>query len=66
MTLGNLLPTLSKNTSLNITLLDDADNEMITFNAAGWQNIEEDLTQYNVTKITVDSNKLIKVKIVSA
>lgn len=66
MTLGNLLPTLSKNTSLNITLLDDSDNEMITFNAAGWQNIEEDLTQYNVTKITVDSNKLIKVKIVSA
>jgi hypothetical protein len=66
MTLGNLLPTLSKNTSLNITLLDDGDNEMITFNAAGWQNIEEDLTQYNVTKITVDSNKLIKVKIVSA
>lgn len=62
MTLENLLPTLSKNASLNITLVND-DGEMITFNAAGYENIESDLNTKVVKAITVDSNKLIKIKI---
>lgn len=62
MTLADLLPALSKNASLNITLLND-DGELITFNAAGYESIESDLNAKVVKNIAIDSNKLAKIKI---
>lgn len=66
MTLQNLLPTLSKNSSLNITLVDSDDSNLITFNAAGYTSVESDLFSRTVNKITVESNKSIVVKLNAA
>lgn len=66
MTLQNLLPTLSKNESLNITLIGSDDEKLITFNAAGYENVESDLFSREVTKITVISNKDIQIKIAAS
>ena len=66
MTLQNILPTLSKNDSLNITLIDSDDKKLITFNAAGYENIENDLLVKIVTRMTVVSNKDVQLKIADA
>ena len=66
MTLQNLLPTLSKNASLNITLIDSDDTNLITFNAAGYTSVESDLFSRTVNRITVESNKSIVVKLNAA
>ena len=66
MTLQNLLPTLSKNSSLNITLVDSDDSNLITFNAAGYTSVESDLFDRTVNRITVESNKSIIVKLNAA
>lgn len=66
MNLQNLLPTLSKNAGLNITLVDSDDTNLITFNAEGYESIESDLFTRTVSKITVDSNKSMKVKLNAA
>lgn len=66
MNLQQLLTALKNNTSLNITLIDSSDKDMITFNAAGYENIENDLNTRIVTNIQVDSNKLVRIKIADA
>lgn len=66
MTLENLLPTLSKNESLNITLVDSDDTNLITFNAAGYGSVESDLFARTVSKITVNSNKSMLIKLNAA
>ena len=43
MTLEDLLPTLSKNDMLSITLVDSNEEKLITFNAGGYANVESNL-----------------------
>lgn len=66
MTLENLLTTLSKNDMLSITLVDNNEEKLITFNVGGYANVENDLFVKIVNKITVESNKSIIIKIVDA
>ena len=63
MTLANLLPALAGNNVLNITLLDKTGKSIITFNAAGYQAIEDDLGAYVVTSISVVSSSSVNISI---
>lgn len=63
MTLSNLLPALAGNSVLNITLLDKTGKSIITFNAAGYEAIENDLAAYTVTNIDVISSSSISVTV---
>ena len=63
MTLANLLPVLAGNNVLNITLLDKTGKSIITFNAAGYQAIEDDLGAYTVTSIGVLSSSAINISV---
>lgn len=63
MTLNDLLVALANNTNLNISLLDDKDNTMITFNAAGYGSIESDLGARIVSAIKVISSTAISISI---
>ena len=55
MTLTDLLVALASNQKLYITLKDKEGNDLITFNAAGYESVESDLGSRVVKKITVGS-----------
>lgn len=55
MTLLETLAALANNTNANITLMDDQDNQLITFNAAGYSSVESDLGTRKVNSIKVAS-----------
>lgn len=63
MKLIDLLRALSANKSLNITLIDSTDTELITFNAVGYQSVESDLGDRTVRKITVGASGTVKIVI---
>lgn len=59
MVLSDLLVALKDNASLFVTLADKEGNELITFNAAGYESVESDLGARGVNKITLESlNKI--------
>lgn len=66
MILSDLLVALSANTGVNIVLVDDADNQLITFNASGYASIESDLGTRVVKNIKVNSAKEIAISIKDA
>lgn len=67
MTLLQILAALSGNTDHNISIVNSDDTALITFNAAGYESIENDLTARTVKRVRVDSNhNLIKVVIEDA
>jgi hypothetical protein len=55
MALTDLLVALASNQKLYITLKDKEGNDLITFNAAGYESVESDLGSRVVKKITVGS-----------
>ena len=55
MKLSDLLVTLSCNRNLYITLKDDNDNALITFNAEGYAAVESDLGDRDVKRIKLTS-----------
>ena len=57
MTLRKLLEVLSINTNVTITLIDENDTNVITFNAPGYNAVEGDL---------LDGSEVKRVKIVSS
>lgn len=61
MTLSELLVALANNQKLYITLDDKNGNELITFNAAGYESVESDLGTRVVNKITIVSPSSISV-----
>lgn len=63
ITLSDLLAALANNTTASITLLDSADNKIITFNAAGYEAVEGDITARKVKSIKVASAQSISITI---
>lgn len=63
ITLSDLLAALANNTTASITLLDSADNKIITFNAAGYEAVEGDITARKVKSIKVASAQSINITI---
>lgn len=61
MTLSELLVALANNQKLYITLDDKNGNELITFNAAGYESVESDLGTRVVNKITIVSPSAVSV-----
>lgn len=61
MTLSELLVALANNQKLYITLNDKNGNELITFNAGGYESVEGDLGTRVVNKITIDSPSKVSV-----
>lgn len=67
MYLEDLLPTLSGNVDLDINVVKNTNGTevgMIEFNAGGWSNISDTLKGYEVSRITVESGKKLKIKVV--
>ena len=60
MTLSDLLVALADNDKQFITLVD-GETELITFNAAGYQSVESDITARTVDKITIVDPCRIKI-----
>ena len=63
MTLISLLTILSENEKLYITLKDTEGNELITFNAAGYQSVESDLGDYTVNSFVINSTTKAEITI---
>ena len=61
MTLSELLVALANNQKLYVTLDDKNGNELITFNAAGYESVESDLGARVVSKITIASPASVNV-----
>lgn len=55
MTLNEVMQALVGNEKLYVTLTDGEGEEMITFNASGYQSVESDILAYTVTTITITS-----------
>lgn len=66
MILSDVLAALSNNTGVNITLMDDSDNTLITFNAAGYGAVESDLGTRNVKRIKINTANSVTVSIEDA
>ena len=66
MALSDLLVTLTSNQKLFITLADDNDTALITFNAAGYTSVESDLGSRVVKRIKIESPSAITVTLEDA
>lgn len=66
MILSETLAALSNNTNLNITLMDDQDNQLITFNAVGYPSVESDLGTRTVKSIKVSSGTAVVISLKEA
>ena len=62
MKLLDVLKALSSNNA-SITIIDQTETALITFNAAGYNSVESDLGTRKVKRIKVDSDKAISVYI---
>ena len=61
MTLADLLRKVSMNPELKVRIIDDT-TDIVTFNAAGYPAVNEELNARNVDKIIfADDMKLIKI-----
>ena len=63
MTLSNVFAVLVNNENLNITLVDSAGKNLITFNAAGYAAVESDLGTRAVTSIKIVSSAQVNITI---
>ena len=61
MILSDLLTALASNTAVNITLLDENSDPLITFGASGYTSIENDIAARTVRKIQITSGKEISI-----
>lgn len=66
MKLSDLLVALSNNKKLYVTLLDDNDTELITFNAEGYAAVEGDLGDRIVKRIRLTSPSTMSISIEDA
>lgn len=54
MTLRQFLSVLSGNKGTSVTLLNLEETELLTFNIEGYANVESDILDRNVKKVTVN------------
>lgn len=66
MTLAQLLVTLKNNANLFIVLVDEGGDEMITFNAGGYESVEGDLGAMLVTVVEINSLTTVRVHVKEA
>ena len=66
MTLLQALTALANNTGVNITLTDTENNQIVTFNAAGYTAVDDDITSRIVNSITVVSTQSVTIQIANA
>lgn len=66
MKLSDLLVTLASNKNLYITLKDDNDNALITFNAEGYAAVEGDLGDRDVKRIKLTSPSTMDISLEDA
>lgn len=66
MTLSDVLTAMANNTGVNITLVDEDGNSLITFGAPGYASIESDLGSRIVKRIRVASQKEVVITIENA
>ena len=63
MTLSNVFAILVNNEGLNITLIDSAGKNLITFNASGYAAVESDLGTRAVTSVKIISAAQVNITI---
>ena len=63
MTLLQVLTALANNTGTNITLIDSENNQIITFNAAGYAAVDATYTAKIVKAITIVSAQAVTISI---
>ena len=63
MKLSDLLAALSNNTGVNIVLMDDTDNQLITFGAAGYASLESDLGDRIVKRVKISNAKEVVISL---
>lgn len=61
MALSDLLVALANNTKLYITLADENNDVLITFNAPGYASVESDLGSRVVKEISITSSNAVTV-----
>lgn len=66
MILSDLLAALSSNTGVSITLMDDNDNALITFNAAGYGAVESDLGSRKIKRIKINTANSVTISVEDA
>lgn len=66
MKLKDLLATLSNNSTVNITLIDDNDNILITFVAPGYGTISDDLGNREVKWIKINTGNQVTIAVQEA
>lgn len=66
MILSEILAALANNASVNITLVDDEDNQVVTFNAAGYGAIESELGERKVKRIKINSGISVSISMEAA
>lgn len=57
MKLSDVLKALAGNANLTVTIIDADGNNLISFNAAGYESVESDLQEHEVKKITISNMK---------
>lgn len=63
MILSDLLSALSSNANVNVTLLDSNDNNLITFNAAGYAAVESDLGKRTVKRVKINTAQQVTISV---
>lgn len=63
MKLSDVLKALAGNASLTVTIVDSDGNNLISFNASGYESVESDLQEHEAKKITITGMKDVTIVI---
>lgn len=61
MKLSDVLKALAANNGMTISIVNADDENLISFNAAGYESVESDLQEHEVKKIQITSAKEVKI-----
>lgn len=63
MKLSDVLKALAGNANLTVTIIDGDGNNLISFNASGYESVESDLQEHEAKKITITGTKEVAIVI---
>lgn len=61
MRLSDVLKALSSNTGMTVSIVNADGENLISFNASGYESVESDLQEHEVKKINITSAKEVTV-----
>ena len=61
MKLSDVLKALAANNGMTVSIFNADDENLISFNAAGYESVESDLQEHEVKKIQITSAKEVKI-----